>query len=178
MLLSWFCHMACRPVILSLITLHDSTRRLNNWQFGKQKRWVSFFYGNYLLNCHTWAMKSIQYYSIITGVSKKTIHSWKLKTLGTSYSETTKLLDLKLWQQGVLMSTPCCQISTVYRLLVSEYEVPKVLSFQEWIVFFETPCRSNTFINLFWVPASQCSHHQTPVTTIHPEKNSLDLHAA
>ena len=76
---------------------------------------------------------------------KKTIHSWKLKTLGTSYSETTKLLDLKLWQQGVLMSTPCCQISTVYRLLVSEYEVPKVLSFQEWIVFLETPCStSNT----------------------------------
>ena len=73
---------------------------------------------------------------------KKTIHSWKLKTLGTSYSETTKLLDLKLWQQGVLMSTPCCQISTVYRLLVSEYEVSKVLSSQEWIVFFETPCSS------------------------------------
>ena len=77
---------------------------------------------------------------MLQGVPKKSWHSWETKTLGTSYSETTYLLDLKLWQQGVLMSTPCCQISTVYRLLVSEYEVPKVLSSQEWLVFFETPC--------------------------------------
>ena len=45
------------------------------------------------------------------------MHSWETKTLGTSYSETTYLLDLKLWQQGELMSTPCCQISTAYRLV-------------------------------------------------------------
>ena len=39
------------------------------------------------------------------------------------------------------MSTPCCQSLRSNSLVVSEYEVPKVLSFQEWIVFFETPCR-------------------------------------
>ena len=72
----------------------------------------------------------------LQGVSKKkTVHSWETKTLGTSYSETTYLLDLKLWQQGVLMSTPCCQISTAYRLVVSEYEVPKVLVSQECRLF-------------------------------------------
>ena len=38
------------------------------------------------------------------------------------------------------MSTPCCQSLRSNSLVVSEYEVPKVLSFQEWIVFFETPC--------------------------------------
>ena len=38
------------------------------------------------------------------------------------------------------MSTPRCQISTPYRLVVSEYEVPKVLISQECILFFETPC--------------------------------------
>ena len=32
------------------------------------------------------------------------------------------------------MSTPCCQISTPYRLVVSEYEVPKVFV-----------CKSDTF---------------------------------
>ena len=37
------------------------------------------------------------------------------------------------------MSTPCCQISTAYRLVVSGYEVPKVLVSQE-CRFFETPC--------------------------------------
>ena len=52
------------------------------------------------------------------------------QTLGTS--------TLKLWQQGVLMS--CCQISTAYRLVVTEYEVPKVLV---CILFFETPCSMN-----------------------------------
>ena len=62
-----------------------------------------------------------------TGCLKKTVHSWETKTLGTSYSETTYLLDLKLWQQGVLMSNPCCQISTAYRLVVSGDKVPKVL---------------------------------------------------
>ena len=75
-----------------------------------------------------------------TGCPKKSRHSWETKTLGTSYSETTYLLDLKLWQQGVLMSTPCCQISMVYRLVVSEHEVPKVLVSQECRLFFGTPC--------------------------------------
>ena len=84
---------------------------------------------------------SVFLYVHIQCVSKKTSHSWELKTLGTSYSETTYLLDLKLWQQGVLMSTPCCQISTAYRLVVSGYEVAKVLVSQECRLFFETPCR-------------------------------------
>ena len=42
------------------------------------------------------------------------------------------------------MSTPCCQISTPNRLVVSQYEVPKVLVSQECRVgFFETPCSTN-----------------------------------
>ena len=41
---------------------------------------------------------------------------------------------VEIWQLGVLMSTPCCQISTPYRLVVSEYEVPKVFV-----------CKSDTF---------------------------------
>ena len=75
----------------------------------------------------------------VRGVSKKTIPSWKTQTLGTSYSETIDLLDLKLRQQGVLMSTPCCRSLRSNRSIVSEYEVPKVWVFQEGIVFFETP---------------------------------------
>ena len=39
------------------------------------------------------------------------------QTLGTSYSETTNLLDLKLWQQGALKNTPCCQS------LISSFQV-------------------------------------------------------
>ena len=41
---------------------------------------------------------------------------------------------VEIWQLGVLMSTPCCKISTPYRLVVSEYEVPKVFV-----------CKSDTF---------------------------------
>ena len=37
------------------------------------------------------------------------------------------------------MSTPCCQISTPNRLVVSEYEVPKVLVSRKWGFFIETP---------------------------------------
>ena len=37
------------------------------------------------------------------------------------------------------MSTPCCQISTAYRLVVSEYEVPKVLVSQECGLFLRHP---------------------------------------
>ena len=38
------------------------------------------------------------------------------------------------------MSTPCCRVSTAYRIVVSEYEVPKVLVSQECQLFFGTPC--------------------------------------
>ena len=79
------------------------------------------------------------YISYIQGVSKKTLHSWETKILGTSYSETSNQLDLKLWQQGVLMSTPCCQSLKSNGLVVLEYEVPKVGVSQECKVFFETP---------------------------------------
>ena len=76
------------------------------------------------------------YYSIVLqGVSQKTLHSWENQTLGTSYSETTNQLDLKLWQQGVLMRTPCCQSLRSNRLVVSEYEVPKVW-FPKSVYFF------------------------------------------
>ena len=40
---------------------------------------------------------------ILQGVSKESRHSWETKTTVTSYSETTRILDLKLWQQGVLL---------------------------------------------------------------------------
>ena len=71
-----------------------------------------------------------------TGCFKKSQHSWETIT---SYSETTNLVDLKLWLQGVLMSTPCCRISTPNRLVVSEYEVTKVLVSQECELFFKHP---------------------------------------
>ena len=73
---------------------------------------------------------------IVQGVSKKSLHSWGNQTLGTSYSETTYQLGLKLWQQGVLMRTPCCQSLRSNRLVVSEYEVPKVWFTQECRLFF------------------------------------------
>ena len=38
---------------------------------------------------------------VYTGWTKKNVSLLQTKTLGTSYSETTNLLDLKLWQQGV-----------------------------------------------------------------------------
>ena len=53
---------------------------------------------------------------------KKSRHSWETKTLG--------------------MSTSCSQSLRSNRLVVSEYEVPKVLVSQEYILFFETPCRN------------------------------------
>ena len=59
-----------------------------------------------------------------------------------------RLLDLKLWQQGVLMSTPLCQISMANRLVVSENEVPKVLVSQECRLFFETPCRNSSKLSI------------------------------
>ena len=49
--------------------------------------------------------------------------------------------DLKLWQQGVLMSTPCCQKRPNSNwLVVSEYEGPKVWFSQECKVFCEPLC--------------------------------------
>ena len=93
---------------------------------------------------------------MLQGVPKKSWHSWETKTLGTSYSETTYLLDLKLWQQGVLMSTPCCQISTAYRLVVSGYEVPKVSVSQECRLFFGTPCTTTMYYVV--IQLSHCIH--------------------
>ena len=58
----------------------------------------------------------------------------------TSYSETNNLLGVEMRQQGVLMSTPCSQSLRPNRLVVSEYEVPKVLVSQECQLFFGTPC--------------------------------------
>ena len=78
--------------------------------------------------------------NIIQGVSQKTRHSRETQTLGTSYSETINLLDLKLWQQGVLMSTPCYQSLRSNRLVVSEYEVPKVWFPESAEFFYEIPC--------------------------------------
>ena len=57
--------------------------------------------------------------SITTGCFKKNFTLLGNQTLGTSYSETTNLLDLKPWQQEVLMSTPCCQSLRSNRLVVS-----------------------------------------------------------
>ena len=59
-----------------------------------------------------------------TGCFRKKTHSWETKKLFTSFSETIHLLGFKLW---LLMSTLCCQISTLKRLVVSEYEVNNFL---------------------------------------------------
>ena len=53
--------------------------------------------------------------------------------LALRHPETTYLLGVEIWQQGVLMSTPCSLRPN--RLVVSEYEVPKV-----WVIFPETLC--------------------------------------
>ena len=79
--------------------------------------------------------------SLEQGVPKKMSHSWEHKKLGTSYSETTHLLGLRLWLQGVLMRALCCRRFRSNRCLVSEYEVPNVLGSQKWDIFSETPCR-------------------------------------
>ena len=54
----------------------------------------------------------------VLGVSKK-FHSWEPKKLGISYSETTHLLGLKLWLQGVLVRALCCRCFRSSRGLVS-----------------------------------------------------------
>ena len=41
------------------------------------------------------------------------------------------------------MSTPCCQISTPYRLVVSDYEVPKVFVCKSDTFFLGPPCISS-----------------------------------
>ena len=45
------------------------------------------------------------------------------------------------------MSTPCSQSLRPNRLVVSEYEVPKVLVSRKWGVFIETPCISNPSVS-------------------------------
>ena len=46
------------------------------------------------------------------------------------------------------MSTPCCQSLRSNRLVVSEYEVPKVLVSQECQVYLGTPCSTNFLCKL------------------------------
>ena len=58
-------------------------------------------------------------------------HSWELKKLDPSYSETTHLLGLRLWLQGVLMSALCCRSFRSNRCLVSEYEMSNFLGSQD-----------------------------------------------
>ena len=77
---------------------------------------------------------------LVQGVSEKMSHFWEPKTLGTSYSETKHLLDLKLRQQRALMSTPCSRSLRPNTCVVSEYEVPNLLVSQKWDIFSETPC--------------------------------------
>jgi len=55
------------------------------------------------------------------------------------YLETKHLLDLKLRQQGALMSTPCSQSLRLNRCVVSEYEVANFLGSQEWDIFLGQP---------------------------------------
>ena len=67
-------------------------------------------------------------------------HSWEPKKLGTSYSETTSLLGLKLWLQGVLMRTLCCRSFKSNWCLVSACKASQLFGSQEWDIFFGTPC--------------------------------------
>ena len=80
-------------------------------------------------------------------ILKKMSHSWEPKKLGTSYSETKHLLDLKLQQQIALMSTPCSQSLRPNRCLVSVYEVPNFLGSQEWETFSGTPCTTGRLVD-------------------------------
>ena len=73
--------------------------------------------------------------SILQGVPEKVSHSWEPKKLCPSYSETTHLLGLRLWLQGVLMRALCCRSFRSNRCLVSEYEGPNFLGSQEWETF-------------------------------------------
>ena len=78
--------------------------------------------------------------NIFYRVSQKNVPLLGTQIVGTSYSETKHLLDLKLRQQGALMSTPCSQSLRPNRCVVSEYEVPNFLCSQEWDIFLGTPC--------------------------------------
>ena len=62
-----------------------------------------------------------------TGCPRKNGATLQKQKLGTSYSETTHLLSVEIWQQSVLMSTPCSQSLRPNRCLVSEYEGPNFL---------------------------------------------------
>ena len=88
-------------------------------------------------------------YLLLLGDPKKIVHFIRTKTLGTSYSETTYLLGHKLWLQRVLVSTPSCQISTPNRLVVSEYEVPKVFVCIKCKSFFGPPCSPSNGVNSY-----------------------------
>ena len=94
--------------------------------------WIKMFVLSLKLNNPTELiiMRLIQNYR----VDQKNVSLLQTKNLSTWHSKTTILLGVEIWQLGVLMSTPCCQISTPYRLVVSEYEVPKVFV-----------CKSDTF---------------------------------
>ena len=91
---------------------------------------------------------------IVQGVPKKMSHSWEPKKLGTLYSETKHLSDLKLWQQRALMSTPCSHSLRPNRLVASKYEAPNLLGSQEWDTFFGTPCTvpPENPSSCFWLP--------------------------
>ena len=68
------------------------------------------------------------------------------KNLGISYSGTSNLFGVEIRQQGVLMSIPCSQISTPYRLVVSENEVAKVfVRCKPHKFFWDTLYMSGTF---------------------------------
>ena len=86
----------------------------------------------------------------LQGDPKRIVHFIRIKTLGTSYSETTYLLGLKLRLQRVLMSTPSCQISTPTRLVVSEYEVPKVFVRIKCTILFGSPVTKASLSDNLW----------------------------
>ena len=102
----------------------------------------------------------------LQGDPKRIVHFIRTKTLRTLYSETTYLLSLKLRLQRVLMSTPICQTSTPDRLVVSEYEVPKVFVRIKCTIIFGSPC----IIVLF--------DHNGPISEFGPTNRTQCEHCA
>ena len=45
-------------------------------------------------------------------------------------------------EYSIVLSTPCCKLSTPYRLVVSKYEVPEVLLHGKPHKFFEVLCNA------------------------------------
>ena len=64
---------------------------------------------------------------------KNVVSLLQTKTLSTSYSKIIILLGVEIWQLGVLMSFNTLHLQ-ITKLVVSEYEVPKVFV-----------CKSDTF---------------------------------